>query len=160
MPAKNTKCTNIWNFLTPLDSMHLAIFLEFFLIFNSNLKTHQILYWFGFFGSTTVTGRTDLYTEPNRLNYGFWFGIWIQPILVVSGWTGSVYRYRTTTVRPDWLGKNPAIKSSGTRGVLAWEFYTWCGGRSKWGIPEAPEPTNEDLPMKLMELPKSLGADV
>jgi hypothetical protein len=33
MPAKNTKWANIWNLLTPLDSMHLAIFLENFLIF-------------------------------------------------------------------------------------------------------------------------------
>jgi hypothetical protein len=33
MLAKNTKWANIWNLLTPLDSMHLAIFLENFLIF-------------------------------------------------------------------------------------------------------------------------------
>jgi hypothetical protein len=68
MPAKNTKCTNIWNFLTPLDSMHLAIFLEnFLLFFNSNLKTRQILRWFGF-----LVQRSVYRTKPIELQNLIW----------------------------------------------------------------------------------------
>jgi hypothetical protein len=68
MPAKNTKCTNIWKILTPLDPTHLEIFLRIFLMFsnffNSNLRTHQILHRTDFFVPGTVPVKPVRFTAP------------------------------------------------------------------------------------------------
>jgi hypothetical protein len=47
----------------------------------------------------------DWYTGPNRLNYGFWFEIWIHPVLEVYDWTDPVYRNRTAAIRADRSGE-------------------------------------------------------
>jgi hypothetical protein len=69
---KNIKCTNIWNFLTPLDFAWLEVFSGFFFhfsILNSNLK---IVNWGGWEPVGTVTGpdttwKLALVTGVDRL---------------------------------------------------------------------------------------------
>jgi hypothetical protein len=102
MPAKNTKCINIWNFWTPLDSAPCNIFRKFSFIFQFLIQIwKQVKFytnWVSFCSTTEpdrYSGRTGRYTEPNWVNY--WFDLEFEFIRfwVVPGWTGPVYRYRT-----------------------------------------------------------------